>query len=79
MLLSIALIILVSLMLGRLFKLINMPAIIGMLITGILLGPYVLDLINDRILDMSADLRQMALIVILLRAGLALKLEDIKK
>lgn len=79
MLLSIALIILVSLMLGRLFKLINMPAIIGMLITGILLGPYVLDLIDGRILDMSADLRQMALIVILLRAGLALKLEDIKK
>ncbi len=79
MLLSIALIILVSLMLGRLFKLINMPAIIGMLITGILLGPYVLDLIDGRILDMSADLRQMALIVILLRAGLALKLEDVKK
>ena len=79
MLLSIALIILVSLMLGKLFKLIKLPSILGMLLAGVLLGPYALNLIDGSILDVSNDLRQIALIVILIRAGLALKLEDIKK
>lgn len=79
MLLSIALIIVMSLMISKIMKIIKIPSIIGMLITGILLGPYVLDLIDNRILDISAELRQMALIVILLRAGLALKVEDLKK
>lgn len=79
MLLSIALIVLISLMLGKIFKLMNIPSIIGMLLTGILLGPFVFNLIDGRILAISSELRQMALIVILLRAGLALKLEDLKK
>ena len=58
---------------------IGLPRIIGMLITGILLGPYVLDLLDPSILSISADLRQMALIIILLKAGLSLDLADLKK
>ena len=79
MLLSVALIILISLTLSKLVGIIKIPPIIGILLSGILLGPYVLDLIHGRILDVSSELRQIALIVILLRAGLALKLEDLKK
>lgn len=79
MLLSIALIILISLMLAKIMKIIHIPPMIGMLLAGVILGPYVLDLIADPILMVSSELRQMALIVILLRAGLALKLEDFKK
>lgn len=79
MLLSIAIIICMSLMLSKIFQLIKIPSIIGMLLTGMLLGPFVFDLIDGRILSLSSELRQMALIVILLRAGLALKLEDLKK
>lgn len=79
MLLSVALILLISLMLAKLMNMIRIPPMIGMLITGILMGPYVLNLIAEPILDASGELRQMALIVILLRAGLALKLEDFKK
>ena len=57
----------------------KLPRIIGMLITGIVLGPYVLDLLDPSILSISADLRQMALIIILLKAGLSLNLSDLKK
>ncbi len=79
MLLSIALIILIALTLGKLLKMVRIPPILGMLLTGILLGPFIFDLIDDRILSLSAELRQIALIVILLRAGLALKLENLKR
>ena len=79
MLLSIALIVLLSLMLAKLCQLIKLPSIIGMLLAGVLLGPFVLNLIDGSILDVSIELRQIALIVILIRAGLSLKLEDIKK
>lgn len=79
MLLSIALIILIALFLGKILKMMRIPPILGMLLTGILLGPFVFDIIDDRILGLSSELRQMALIVILLRAGLSLKLEDLKK
>lgn len=57
----------------------KLPRIIGMLITGIVLGPYVLDLLDPSILSISADLRQMALIIILLKAGLSLNLADLKR
>lgn len=79
MLLTIALIILLALMLGKLFQMIHVPSILGMLLTGMILGPFVLDLIDDRILLLSTELRQIALIVILLRAGLSLKVEDLRK
>lgn len=79
MLLSIALIIFLSLSLAKLFSFIKLPSIIGMLISGIILGPFVLNLIDPTILEVSADLRQIALIVILVRAGLSLDLSDLRK
>lgn len=57
----------------------KLPRIIGMLITGIVLGPYVLNLLDPSILSISSELRQMALIIILLKAGLSLNLSDLKK
>lgn len=56
----------------------RMPRIIGMLIAGIILGPYVLNLLDDSILAISADLREMALVIILIKAGLSLSLKDLK-
>ncbi len=79
MLYSIALMILLSLALSGLMQRLKLPGLVGMLLTGIILGPYVLDLISPEIIDVSADLRQIALIVILTRAGLALDLDDLKK
>jgi solute carrier family 9B (sodium/hydrogen exchanger), member 1/2 len=79
MLLSVALIITLSLLLAQIFSKLRLPSILGMLISGVILGPYVLNLIDPNILDLSTDLRQIALIVILVRAGLSIDLEDIKK
>jgi len=79
MLLSIALILIISISLNAIFEKIHLPGLIAFIITGIILGPFVLDLIDDSILSISADLRQVALIVILLRAGLTLDLKDLKK
>ena len=70
MLTSLALIFLVGMGLGWLVSKLRLPRLLGMLLTGILLGPYVLDLLDDSILGISADLRQLALIIILTRAGL---------
>lgn len=79
MLTSISIILLLGLSLGKCFKLIQMPSLLGMLITGMILGPYALNLLDPSILAVSADLRQLALIVILTRAGLALDLKDLRK
>ena len=79
MLTSLSLIFLVGLAMGAICRYLKLPRIIGMLITGIVLGPYVLDLLDPSILSISADLRKMALIIILLKAGLSLNLEDLKK
>lgn len=79
MLLSIALILLVGMFMGWICKKIRLPGLLGMLLTGIILGPYVLNLIDASILDISADLRKIALIIILTRAGLSLEVEDLKK
>lgn len=79
MLTSLALIFLVGLSAAALCRALKLPRIIGMLVTGIVLGPYVLDLLDPMILQASADLRQMALIIILLKAGLSLDLSDLKK
>ena len=79
MLTSLSLIFLVGLAMGAICGYLKLPRIIGMLITGIVLGPYVLDLLDPSILSISADLRKMALIIILLKAGLSLNLEDLKK
>lgn len=79
MLTSLGLILLVGLALGAICKKIKLPSIVGMLVTGILLGPFVLDLLDPSILNISADLRKMALIIILIKAGLSLDLADLKK
>ena len=79
MLISIALILLVGMFMGWLCKKIKLPGLLGMLFTGIILGPYVLNFIDDSILNISADLRKIALIIILTRAGLSLDIKDLKK
>ncbi|MGO3018710.1 MAG: cation:proton antiporter [Anaerococcus sp.] len=79
MLTSLALIILIGLAMSSICNKIKLPGIIGMLVTGIVLGPFVLDLLDPSILSISADLRKIALIIILLKAGLSLDLEDLKK
>lgn len=79
MLLSLALILLVSLVLNGILMKLNLPGLLGMIGTGIVLGPFVLNLIAPEILAISADLRQLALIVILIRAGLSLDINDLKR
>lgn len=79
MLASLSLIFLVGLAMGAICQKLKLPRIIGILVTGIVLGPYVLDLLNPSILSISAELRKMALIIILLKAGLSLDLKDLKK
>ena len=79
MLTSLALIFLTGLLMAALCQQIRLPRIIGMLATGIVLGPFVLNLLDPLILSISADLRKMALIIILLKAGLSLNLADLKK
>jgi len=79
MLTSLSFIFLVGLAIGAICQKLKLPRIIGMLATGIVLGPYVLDLLDPSILSISSDLRKMALIIILLKAGLSLNLEDLKK
>jgi NhaP-type Na+/H+ or K+/H+ antiporter len=79
MLFSLALILLVGFGMSGIFQKINLPGILAMIITGIILGPFALDLISSEILDISSDLREIALIVILLRAGLTLDIDALKK
>ena len=79
MLTSLALIFLVGLSLAAICQKIKLPRIIGMLLTGILLGPYVLDMLDSSILGISAELRQLALVIILIKAGLSLDIHDLKK
>lgn len=79
MLTSLSLIFLVGLVMGAICQKLKLPRIIGMLVTGIVLGPYILDFLDPSILSISADLRKMALIIILIKAGLSLDLKDLKK
>ena len=79
MLVSVSLVIFIGLLLGSLAKKLNMPSLIGLLFTGILLGPSVLNVLSDHFLALSSELRTVALIVILTRAGLSLDLADLKK
>lgn len=76
---SLALIFLSGLAMNALCRRLRLPDIIGMLAAGMLLGPYALNLLDGQVLDISPSLRQMALVVILLRAGLTLNLDDLKK
>lgn len=79
MLTSLALVFLLGLAAAALCSRIGLPRIIGMLLAGILIGPYVLNWLDDSILSISSDLRQMALIIILIKAGLSLDLSDLKR
>lgn len=79
MLLSLALIFLVGMTLGALFAKCKLPSLLGMIAAGMLLGPYVLNLLDSSVLSISSELRQIALIIILTRAGLNLDLSDLKK
>lgn len=79
MLTSLALIFLLGMLLASVFARLRLPGLLGMLLTGVILGPYALNLIDGNILAISADLRQLALVIILTRAGLALDLNDLKK
>lgn len=79
MLKSIALIMLIGMSAGWICRKVKLPGLIGMLFTGIILGPYVLNMLDSSILLVSADIRKIALVIILTRAGLTLNLEDLKK
>lgn len=79
MLFSLSLILIIGFSLSGLLNRLNIPGLLGMILTGILLGPFVLNLISPDILNISSDLREIALIIILTRAGLSIDLEDLKK
>ena len=79
MLLSISLILIVGMSMGWICKKIKLPSLLGMLFTGLVLGPYVLNLLDESILGISSELRKIALIIILTRAGLGLDMSGLKK
>lgn len=79
MLTSLGLVLLLGMALGALAKRLKLPSLVGMIIAGMILGPYALNLLSDSLLNISADLRQLALIIILTRAGLSLDVEALKR
>ncbi len=79
MLTSLSLIFLLGLSLGKIFNRLKLPSLLGMILTGMILSPFALNLLDESILAISPDLRQLALIIILTRAGLSLDIEDLKK
>ena len=76
---SFAIVIIVGLLLGAFAKKLNLPNLVGMLIAGIIVGPYVLDLLDPVLLNNSEELREIALIIILINAGLSIDLDILKK
>ena len=79
MLTSIAIILLFGLLVGWIFSRVKLPSLLGMIIVGIVLSPHCLNLVDDSVLTISRDLRQIALVIILTRAGLSLNFTDLKK
>lgn len=79
MLLSVALILLCGMGMSWICKKLKLPGLLGMLLTGIVLGPYVLNLLDENLLNISSELRKMPLIIILMRAGLGLDISGLKK
>lgn len=79
MLTSLAYVLLLGMALGAMASRLRLPSLVGMLLAGILLGPCVLNLLSPSLLGISADLRQLALVIILARAGLSLELEDLRR
>ena len=76
MLISIAFMLMLGMFLGWVCRKLRLPGLMGMIFTGVLLGPYALNLIDGSILNISSELRRIALIIILMRAGLSLDLND---
>ena len=76
---SLAVILLLGMLAGWVCRKLRLPALLGMLLVGMLIGPYALGLIDASILNISAELRKIALIIILARAGLSLNIEDLKR
>lgn len=79
MILTIALILSCGLIAGRIFYRLHLPQLVGFLLVGMILGPHLLNLIDDSILNISTEIRQLALVIILLRAGLNLQYADLRK
>lgn len=79
MLTSLSLIFLIGLSMGSIFKKLKLPSLIGMIFAGIILSPHMFNLIDESVLTISPDLRKLALVIILTRAGLSLNLDDLKK
>lgn len=79
MLTSLSFIFLLGLSLGKVFERIRLPSLLGMIVTGMVLGPFALDILHPTVLGVFADLRQLALIIILTRAGLSFDFQDLKK
>ena len=79
MLTSISLLLLLGLSLGAIFNKFRLPSLIGYILTGMILGPYLLNVLDPKLLNISAELREIALVIILTRAGLSLNLKDLKK
>lgn len=79
MLTSLAIIFLLGLLMGTIFNKLKLPSLMGMIFTGILLSPYAFNLLDEKILSISPDLRQLALVIILTRAGLSLDINELKK
>lgn len=79
MLTSLAMIFLLGLIMGSIFKKLRLPSLLGMIITGMILGPYTLNVLHPNVIAISGDLRQLALVIILTRAGLSLNISDLKK
>ncbi|MGM0471689.1 MAG: cation:proton antiporter [Bacillota bacterium] len=79
MILSLAIIIICGLVLSKIFNQIGLPGLLGMLLLGVIIGPYGLNLISPELLEISPDLRKIALIIILIRAGLGLKKDTLKR
>lgn len=79
MLTSLSLIFLLGLLMGNIFNKLKIPNLMGMILAGILLSPYVFNLLDEKILSISPDLRQLALVIILTRSGLSLNINDLKK
>lgn len=76
---SFAIIMITGLLAGELFRRLRLPALMGMIISGIIIGPYALNLIDTSVLEISAELRKIALIIILMRAGLSIDTEKLRK
>lgn len=79
MLTSLAFVFLIGIAFSALFARLKLPGLVGMILAGILLGPYGLNLLDAALLGISTELRQMALVIILMRAGLALNLQDLRR